>query len=75
MVLIKAAQGFGVRRTHVRRSHKPAENADQGQKDPFATITSHVASVFTPDFIQRLGNLPQGAGFDRLHELRKDIVP
>ncbi|MFZ0484037.1 MAG: hypothetical protein WAL93_11660, partial [Desulfobacterales bacterium] len=28
-VLIKAAQGFAVRRTSVRRSRKPAENADQ----------------------------------------------
>jgi len=35
LVLIKAAQGFSVRRTHVRRSRKPAENADQDQKDLF----------------------------------------
>jgi len=32
-VLIKAAQGFVVRRTVVRRSRKPAENDDQGKKD------------------------------------------
>ncbi len=31
-VLIKAAQGFSVRRTSVRRSRKPAENAEQGKK-------------------------------------------
>ncbi len=31
-VLIKAAQGFSVRRTPVRRSRKPAENAEQGKK-------------------------------------------
>jgi hypothetical protein len=38
-MLIKAAQGFLVRRTHVRRSQKPAENADQRQKDHFWTAT------------------------------------
>jgi ribosomal protein L15E len=31
-MLIKAAQGFVVRRTSVRRSRKPAENAEQGKK-------------------------------------------
>ena len=31
-VLIKAAQGFAVRRTPVRRSREPAENAEQGKK-------------------------------------------
>ncbi len=31
-VLIKAAQGFAVRRTPVRRNRKPAENAEQGKK-------------------------------------------
>jgi hypothetical protein len=33
LVLIKAAQGFSVRRTDVRRSRKAAENAKQGKKD------------------------------------------
>jgi hypothetical protein len=31
-VLIKAAQGFAVRRTPVRRSRNPTENAEQGKK-------------------------------------------
>jgi len=35
LALIKAAQGFPARRTRVRRSLKPAENADQRQKDRF----------------------------------------
>ena len=30
--LIKDAQGFTVRRTHVRRSRKPAEDAEQREK-------------------------------------------
>jgi hypothetical protein len=34
-VLIKAAQGFAVRRTSVRRSRKPAENADQDKDGHF----------------------------------------
>ncbi|MDJ0668256.1 MAG: hypothetical protein QNJ61_13280, partial [Desulfobacterales bacterium] len=33
------AQGFAVRCTPVRRSRKPAENAEQGQKDHFWTDT------------------------------------
>jgi hypothetical protein len=38
-VLIKAAQGFAVRRTPVRRSRNPAENAEQGKKGYFRMET------------------------------------
>jgi hypothetical protein len=33
LVLIKAAQGFSVRRTDARRGRNAAENAEQGKKD------------------------------------------
>ena len=50
VVLSKAAQGFAVRRTHVRRSRKPAENAAQDHKDHFWTDTLAADKLWRPFF-------------------------
>ena len=44
-VLFNAAQGFAVRRTSVRRSRKPAENAEQDKNGHLWMDTSYVAPL------------------------------